>query len=474
MYYVDSDLEIDREELVNQLGTNIDRALDAEEEEEAEPKRAKGAEPSAPPPAQLGAPPPSPSLLLDPWFREQPSVVAAFVARVDRAPNMNRADRKVEARVTCRCGEACDSRHFGYHLYRHHLQELSGSVERAEQTVARSAMEAVDALLANAAATMGAQREALQQLVVQLQSEVAKLKAEVSRAGDAVRYFSAHATRSQLAMKALGGGRTYCATAELHQRLWDQGYFKDPLNKTVDELHRLTLKRIELGDKVKAGGAGLALTPTARALATLLYQKSSSSGYRLFRAVYRYPPPPREIRRNVVRPLAAPERPIASGGAFAAIGCHQAEWGAQAFRVFTAAGIDPSTAPFGLCWDPAKMRGEITWDARTGQAVGHLDFTTDLRPTSWQAMEDVLQHEVRDRPSRAASHRSLSLSRAPASSLRLVPSLLLIPSPLSRHTSLASQPLSLSLVPVSLALAQIASLSLNPPPSRTRRRPLSM
>ena len=43
MYYVDSDLEIDREELVNQLGTNIDRALDAEAEEEAEPKRAKGA-----------------------------------------------------------------------------------------------------------------------------------------------------------------------------------------------------------------------------------------------------------------------------------------------------------------------------------------------------------------------------------------------------------------------------------------------
>ena len=51
--------------------------------------------------------------------------------------------------------------------------------------------------------------------------------------------------------------------------------FDDPRNRTLDELHLLALERVQLGDDVKLSvGAGLHLTPTARALAYLVYNKT--------------------------------------------------------------------------------------------------------------------------------------------------------------------------------------------------------
>ena len=123
-------------------------------------------------------------------------------------------------------------------------------------------------------------------------------------------------------------------TARLHQELWHQGLFdkkQHPLN------HTLSLVRVSKGDDVKKGGEPLKLTPTARALATLMHAKSTASGYRLFRDVYRWPPSPDDVRRLP---------PVDKGGPFVAVGCHQLEWGQQAHRFCSAADTSIGSEPF--------------------------------------------------------------------------------------------------------------------------------
>jgi len=56
-----------------------------------------------------------------------------------------------------------------------------------------------------------------------------------------------------------------------------------------------------------------------------------------------------------------------------AVGCHQLEWGQQAHRFYTAAGYDPRKEPFGICFDPAKIMAEVTWDPKTNAFIGHVN-----------------------------------------------------------------------------------------------------
>ena len=179
-----------------------------------------------------------------------------------------------------------------------------------------------------------------------------------------------------------------------------------PLNHTLDELHYLSLVHVAKGDDVKRGSGSLHLTPNAHALATLLHAKTNSSGYRLLRGMYRWLPSPEDVRRLP---------PFDKGGPFVAVGCHQLEWGQQAFRFYAAARYDPRTEPFGVCFDPAKLMAEVTWDAKTnGEAcpilcplrnhnsaswvspcrVGHINFDSKLNFDSWHDMKHFFEHQV--------------------------------------------------------------------------------
>ena len=383
----DSDEAVAPLEVARSLLSGIRKALSTPLEPASKAAKLEGGpskELPLPPPAKLGQRSAEPSLFLDAWYRDQPAAVARFVVGVERRNESSHPD------VTCRCGQACRSSNFRIHLSRCHFSEIVESGAQAELEVGALTLRAAEPLIERAEQQLKAEHEVTRLEMAKLKAQLAAMEADLSRSNNAARYFSAHGTRSNLAMKELGGGRRLCQTAELHQRLWEEGYFKEPLNQTVDELHYLTLKRIELGEDAKKGGAGTHLTPTARALSTRMYNKSSSSGYRAFRAVYRYPLAPDVIRKGVARPF---KRKL-KGGPFAAFGCHQLEWGQQAFDLYEAGGFDPRTKPFGLCWDPAKMKQEIKWDQKTNSFVGSIDFDTNLKFDSWKDMEDFLANKV--------------------------------------------------------------------------------
>ena len=178
------------------------------------------------------------------------------------------------------------------------------------------------------------------------------------------------------------GWRKLCATAELHQGLHEAGKFDDPLNRTVDELHYHALKRIELGPQgVRRGGQPMQLTPTLRALAFAIYNKSSAPLYKLLRKVARWLP-----RRKKVARMASE--------AFVAQGCSQLAWGKQAFRIFKAVDYDPGVQPFGICLDAAKLTGKLTWDVKAERWVGQIDFDSRLGFSSWEDMQNFLQTKV--------------------------------------------------------------------------------
>eukprot|EP00966_Prymnesium_polylepis_P268892 6212059-Prymnesium_polylepis.1 len=77
------------------------------------------------------------------------------------------------------------------------------------------------------------------------------------------------------------------------------------------------------------------------------------------RDVYRWLPSPDDVRRLL---------PFEKGGPFVAVGCHQPEWGKQAFDFYDRVNFDPRTEPFGISFDPAKIMAEITWDQKTNSA----------------------------------------------------------------------------------------------------------
>lgn len=101
----------------------------------------------------------------------------------------------------------------------------------------------------------------------------------------------------------------------------------------------------------------------------------------MLRAVHRWLP----LRKKIAREAHA---------AFATTGCSQLEWGVQAHRIFSAAGFDPATQPFCLCFDAAKVVGKLTWDQRAGRWVGQLDFDSNLGFDSWDDMQAFITSKV--------------------------------------------------------------------------------
>lgn len=289
------------------------------------------------------------------WCRDQPILVSGFVRRV--LPPVKGADHP---QVECRCGHTCRSNNFRSHVISSsHEREFFALLQQSETLGAQAAVARVTELVAELERrAMGEQlaAHALRAEVGQLQAQLGLMQRELGEERGASYYFENRYTHAQRQLDGLQARGGVSPTAALHQRLWEQGLFDQrryPLNHTIDELHSLTLTRVELGDDLKRGGADLHLTPSARAFATQMYNKSNASGYRQLRAVYLWLPHPSDVARLP---------PFEKGGPFVAIGCHQREWGQQAFRFFDAAGYDPRTQPFGISYDPAKMKAKFTWD----------------------------------------------------------------------------------------------------------------
>ena len=162
---------------------------------------------------------------------------------------------------------------------------------------------------------------------VHLQLENAKLRDHVGRLADSLSVahktsaeFEVHAYRAQRLLNATQPRRVLCECAEMYQRLHDRGVFIEPLNKTVAELHLQTLRRMDPDVDPKKGGAGMHLTPSARALWFFLYNNQRRSAYRMLRAVHRAAPnikktsmcahPPHTPTRTSATPKGHTRRPV--------------------------------------------------------------------------------------------------------------------------------------------------------------------
>lgn len=356
---------VDTDELEQALLENILREL--HRHKQLRPEEAAGPSKSSKPTATTVLEPPTAEseerLRTVQWCREQPVIVSGFVRRVLPPP-----EGDTHPEVECKCGRTFSSKHFRSHIAgAAHEHEFFGLLERSEQIGAAAALQSVASMvgeLQQRAVGEQLEADALRGEVSRVQAKLAQMEAELTVEKRASCFFENRYARAQGKLNAQDAKRSSFTspTAALHQQVWEEGLFdaeKYPLNHTLDELHNHALVRVSAGDDVQKGGAGLHLSDTARALSMLMYNKSSASGYRLFRAVYRYPPHPSDVARLP---------PFEKGGPFVAIGCHQLEWGQQAFRFYEAAGYDPRTKPFGICWDPAKMKAEVTWDAKTNGA----------------------------------------------------------------------------------------------------------
>ena len=294
------------------------------------------------------------------WCSKQPIIVRRFVARVHPI-----APGEETPQVQCTCGHECRSNNFRAHVVSGvHAHEFFAQLDQAEAVGAQVAVLRVAELLGaleQRASETDLTASALRSEVSTLQAQLVALEGQLDGEKRAHCLYETRYTSAQAKLDAQAAAmRSFTSpTARLHQQLWQQGLFdkkQHPLNNTLDELHYLSLVRVAKGDDVKRGGRVLHLTSNAHALATLLHAKTNSSGYRLLRGVYRWLPSPEDVRR-----LPALDK----GGPFVAVGCHQLEWGQQAFRFYAAAGYDPRTEPFGVCFDPAKLMAEVTWDAKT-------------------------------------------------------------------------------------------------------------
>ena len=341
------------EDVRQSLLERLDEALEA-----VQVKRPRTEEPAAPlqPPTAEA----EEILRTRQWCSKQPIIVRRFVARVHPI-----APGEETPQVQCTCGHECRSNNFRAHVVSGvHAHEFFAQLDQAEAVGAQAAVLRVAELLGaleQRASETDLTASALRSEVSTLQAQLVALEGQLDGEKRAHCLYETRYTSAQAKLDAQAAAmRSFTSpTARLHQQLWQQGLFdkkQHPLNNTLDELHYLSLVRVAKGDDVKRGGRVLHLTSNAHALATLLHAKTNSSGYRLLRGVYRWLPSPEDVRR-----LPALDK----GGPFVAVGCHQLEWGQQAFRFYAAAGYDPRTEPFGVCFDPAKLMAEVTWDAKT-------------------------------------------------------------------------------------------------------------
>ena len=323
------------------------------------------------------------------WCNRQPIIVSRFVLRVlpPRPPRRN-------LWVVCKCGHECLEFDFRKHVISgQHEKEFFELLDNSEALGAQAAVLRVAEMLSDLGQRATCElmaADALRGEVRSLHSQLVALEGDLDREKRAHCLFESRYTNASARLAAQEAAmRSFTSpTARLHQELWQRGLFdkkQHPLNHTLDELHYLSLVRVSKGDDVKKGGEPLKLTPTARALATLMHAKSTASGYRLFRDVYRWPPSPDDVRRLP---------PVDKGGPFVAVGCHQLEWGQQAHRFYTAAGYDPRKEPFGICFDPAKIMAEVTWDPKTNAFIGHVKCDSRLGFESWAAMERFFETHV--------------------------------------------------------------------------------
>ena len=158
-----------------------------------------------------------------------------------------------------------------------------------------------------------------------------------------------------------------CRCARRAPSCSEQGHFKQPLNRTLEELHYLSLRRVELGKAgCRAGGKAMHLTPTARALAFALPLQQELLA--VVSAAARRPPlaaAPRGRRAPGASPAASLEMDISSAPR-AAVG----RGGSAAFTYEC-----KKFATF-ACWvhcDPGRSgSGFSFWQSRVGQ--NHLDL----------------------------------------------------------------------------------------------------
>ena len=322
------------------------------------------------------------------WCSTQPCVISKYVRRV-----MPPKEGDSHPIVECTCGHQCRSNHFRAHVIsKAHADEFFSDVLHSEALAASAAVQQVAGMVQELGRRAEGEQlaaEALRAEVGALHTRITSMAAALDEQTRAACAYECRANRAEDTLRSVHTRlRSFTSpTALLHQQLWNEGKFDDPLNAALDEMHRHALVRIKLGDDVKRGGAELHLSPSAHAFALRMYNNCSASGYRHFRAVLRWPPVHDDIRKAV-------DRPFSKGGPFMALGCYQAEWGQQAYRLFNSAGFDPRTRPFGLCFDPVKMMSQITWDPKTNGFVGQLDFDSDLRFNSWNDMVRFLQTKV--------------------------------------------------------------------------------
>ena len=297
--------------------------------------------------------------------------------------------------VACRkcCSQLMRADHFRTHVMNEHRDEFIDRCGQAEMEAAKLALATARNMLAEVqvhaldSTTVSAATEETRRLheqLADLRSKFDRMEVELSEERSSANYFDSQNRSLKREVQRLvnerdrRGWRKLCPTAELHQALYEAKEFEKPLNQTLDDLHYFALKRIELGDETRRGGAPMQTNATARALAYVLYNKTSASAYRLLRAVYRWLP-----RRKKAAAL--------SGEAFVTTGCNQPQWGKQAFDIFKAINYDPKTEPFGICFDAAKVMGKLTWDEKGGRWVGQIDFNSTLGFDSWQDLQTFME-----------------------------------------------------------------------------------
>ena len=301
------------------------------------------------------------------WCNRQPIIVSSFVLRV-LPPRPPRRD----LRVVCKCGHECLEFDFRKHVISgQHEKEFFEQLNYSEALGAQAAVLRVAEMLSDLG--QRATRElmaadALRGKVRSLHSQLVALEGDLDREKRAHCLFESRYTTASARLAAQDTAmRSFTSpTARLHQELWQRGLFdkkQHPLNNTLDELHYLSLVRVPKGDDVKKGGEPLKLTPTARALATLMHAKSTASGYRLFRDVYRWPPSPDDVRRLP---------PFDKGGPFVAVGCHQLEWGQQAHRFY----IQPLATTRGRSRSASALIPQRSWRRSRGTPRRTLSSAT--------------------------------------------------------------------------------------------------
>ena len=277
-------------------------------------------------------------VLSHPWCGKQCWAMLEFVVDGEmRAREMTHRDgdgftrgsTRQDLWVACECNSSHFMRadQFPTHVLAAHSENFVDRCGAAEAEAAKQMLGTAREMLAEVQLKVRTKAEAdaacneakeLHAQLADLATEYERIEAELAqKKGDAT-YFEA----KTIALKAeVGrlvqqreqrGWRTLCPTAELHQTLYERGDFDPassrctPLNRTLDELHYLSLKRVEVGPEgVRRGGQPMQITQTARALACALYNRCFWPAYGLLQKIYLWLP--RRTRRLLL-PRPTPGR----------------------------------------------------------------------------------------------------------------------------------------------------------------------